>query len=100
MPNGGNPFFLQLQMVARKYKEADRVVVISKSRAEPRGFEQGMPLGAIFTEINVRVLTPANGDCDPFTTVQVHATLTREVLDGPLARYWGHEVDDRSTKAV
>jgi len=92
----GNPFYLQSQTVARKFVEADRVVVISKSRIEPKRANEGISLGAIYTETNVRVLTPGCSDGDPLTTVHVHAALTRVVPDGPSKAAWRHALAYRS----
>lgn len=94
-------FFLQVQMVARKYITSDYAVIISKSTIKPTGNDCGLVLGAILTETNVRILTKVETeDAESLTCISTRTTLQRDVLEGRFEPQWGHPEEVAITKAI
>jgi hypothetical protein len=90
---------VQVRIVARKYVEQSRTVVVLKTFVEPRGASDGKLIGMLCYETSVRVLTPVDA-VHATTRMETYATLRREIIDGPNAWFWRRDFNVSIAKMV
>lgn len=94
------PFFLQTQVVSRKFIEQAQIVIISKAFIKPKALDNGQLLGVTYAETNVRIIK-ANGELDgTSTSMELRAAMTREIHDGPFAAHWRNGGGDQGAKRM
>lgn len=95
---------LRVRLVARKYIEENRAVIVMKTQIDPMDVDGGNHVGLQCYETIVRVLTPAEPTADSSssssTRIETHSTLRRKVLDGPNAEFWRGGFDSDIAKML
>ncbi|RLN71163.1 hypothetical protein BBJ28_00004400 [Nothophytophthora sp. Chile5] len=95
MPNMS--VYLQIRLVGRKYREADRTVIVTRALVEPQHLEGRASVGFCFRETEVNIIASSQELSEGVsvdhsavaTTIETHAAVnTHATGDGEAMRWW------------